>query len=137
MYLLHNRGADRRRVPCKQAQLDCAAPGVRSSTLFRRVAPEQGTRSQHRDSRRRSRRERPVSPAPKANGHSAKETSHSELAKAKTAAALGVRVNAIVMCYFTGGILRSLQILFTKISLISLCLGIADLLFNIGLCHHE
>jgi len=46
------------RAPCKQAKLDCAVHGVRSSTLFRRVAPGQGTwRSQHRDSRRRSRRE--------------------------------------------------------------------------------
>ena len=33
-----NRGADLRRGPCKQAQLDCAVHGVRSSTLFRRVA---------------------------------------------------------------------------------------------------
>ena len=54
-----NRGADRHRGLCKQAQLDCAVHGVRSSTLFWRVAPGQGAgRSQHRDSRRRSRRER-------------------------------------------------------------------------------
>ena len=39
-----NRGADRRRGPHKQTQFDCAVHGAR--------------RSQHRDSRRRSRRER-------------------------------------------------------------------------------
>ena len=54
----YNRGADRRREPCKQAQLDCADSAVRSSALFWRKAPGQGTgRSQRRDSRRRSRRE--------------------------------------------------------------------------------
>ncbi|MDZ4778033.1 MAG: hypothetical protein SGJ23_14730, partial [Alphaproteobacteria bacterium] len=37
------RGADRRRVPRKQAQLDCVVRGVRSSTLFWRKAPGQGT----------------------------------------------------------------------------------------------
>ena len=37
------RGADRRRGPCRQAQLACAVPGVRSSALFRRKAPGQGT----------------------------------------------------------------------------------------------
>jgi len=53
-----NRGADRHRGPCKQTQFDCTVHGVRSSTLFRRVAPGQGARrSQHRDSRRRSRLE--------------------------------------------------------------------------------
>ena len=40
---IDNRGADRRRVPCRQAQLACAVPGVRSSALFRRKAPGQGT----------------------------------------------------------------------------------------------
>ena len=30
---IDNRGADRRRVPCRQAQLACAVPGVRSSAL--------------------------------------------------------------------------------------------------------
>ena len=54
-----NRGADRRRGLYKQAQFDYTVHGVRSSTLFWRVAPGQGAgRSQHRDSRRRSRRER-------------------------------------------------------------------------------
>jgi len=37
-----NRGADRHRGPCKQTQFACAVHGVRSSTLFRRVAPGQG-----------------------------------------------------------------------------------------------
>jgi len=56
-----NRGADLRRGQRKQAQLDCGVHGVRPSTLFWRVAPGQGTgRSQHRDSRRRSRREQGV-----------------------------------------------------------------------------
>jgi len=40
---LFNRGADQRRVPRKQAQLDCVVRGVRSSTLFWRKAPGQGT----------------------------------------------------------------------------------------------
>ena len=43
-YFSHNRGADRRRGPCRQAQLACADSGVRSSALFRRKAPGQGTR---------------------------------------------------------------------------------------------
>ena len=55
-----NRGADRHRGPHKQTKFDCEVHGVRSSSLFWRVATEQGAgRSQHRDSRRRSRRERP------------------------------------------------------------------------------
>ena len=39
--------------------------------------------------------------------------------------------------YFISGIPRSLQILLARISLISVCLGIADLLFNWGLNHQE
>lgn len=50
-----------------------------------------------------------------------------------------MRVNCVVGhgFYFMGGMPRSLQIFFAKKSLISLCLGIADLLFKAGLCHHE
>lgn len=33
-FFIHNRGADRRRVMRKQAELDCAVRGVRSSTLL-------------------------------------------------------------------------------------------------------
>ncbi len=39
--------------------------------------------------------------------------------------------------YFIGGIPRSLHILFARMSLISECLGTADLLFNSPLYHHE
>jgi hypothetical protein len=42
-YAIANRGADRRRVPRKQAQLDWVVRGIRSSTLFWRKAPGQGT----------------------------------------------------------------------------------------------
>ena len=38
-----NRGADRRRGLFRQAKLDYAVHGVRSSSLFRRGAPGQGT----------------------------------------------------------------------------------------------
>nr|WP_320012438.1 hypothetical protein [uncultured Desulfobulbus sp.] len=38
----HNRGADQRRVPRKQAQLDCVVRGVWSSSLFWREATGQG-----------------------------------------------------------------------------------------------
>jgi hypothetical protein len=38
----YNRGADRRRVLRKQAELVCVVRGVRSSTLFWRVATAQG-----------------------------------------------------------------------------------------------
>jgi len=34
VYLTHNRGADRRRVPRKQAELDCVVRGVRSSSAI-------------------------------------------------------------------------------------------------------
>ncbi len=53
-------------------------------------------RSQHCDSRRRSRRERPASPAPKANDDLVRATFYTDCAKVKNGAALGVRVNAIV-----------------------------------------
>lgn len=45
-----------------------------------------------------------------------------------------MRVNCVVGhgFYFMGGMPRSLQIFFAKKSLISLCLGIADLLFKLG-----
>jgi hypothetical protein len=42
-----------------------------------------------------------------------------------------------VSSYLIEGIPRSLQIFFARISLISECLGIADLLLSSGLCHHE
>ena len=51
--------------------------------------------------------------------------------------ALLAHLERFVMCYFTGGIFRSLQILFARISLISVCRGTAERVFNDWLCHHE
>ena len=42
-----------------------------------------------------------------------------------------------IRCYLIGGIHKSLQIFFTKLLFISVCLGIDDLLFCSGCDHHE
>src|SRR5207302_3893610 len=49
----------------------------------------------------------------------------------------GFRFNATHFRSFGLRMPRSLQIFSIRTSLISLCLGMEDRLFNVGLCHHE